>query len=81
MLSRLKGMETNLNLLRGTVVICFGYAFPFEGNGNAGPRRCSQKYAFAETLDMLSRLKGMETCLCHRSTGTHRFHLWICFPV
>ena len=38
----------------------FGYAFPFEGNGNSSlPKPAS--FLERRTLDMLSRWKGMET--------------------
>ena len=40
--------------------ICFGYAFPFEGNGNSTQIH-SQSMLLIFSLDMLSRLKGMET--------------------
>ena len=47
----------------------FGYAFPFEGNWNswkaAGCHHCDEQ---KKTLDMLSRLKGIETSGCSRKS-------------
>ena len=59
-LSRLKGMETSLYLIVDVekCVWIFGYAFPFEGNGNT---RTSNPVSPAMTCDARSRLKGMET--------------------
>ena len=60
MLSRLKGIETRIcdSLVRH-VWSHFGYAFPFEGNGNGftSANTCVN----CPSLDMLSRLKGIET--------------------
>ena len=55
----------------------FGYAFPFEGNWN-----CMIPYDYPKltfTLDMLSRLKGIET---HPTLSPSLLQwLWIWFPV
>ena len=107
MLSRLKGMETVASVAVTDNIFDFGYAFPFEGNGNLC--QCGDRLK-SQTLDMLSRLKGMETQF-HKLSGAgsssepHYFGyafpvegngntiskvaivppsyvvLWICFPV
>ena len=52
MLSRLKGMETTLKIYQSAAVrLNFGYAFPFEGNGNTTihcefATSCTFGYAF-----------------------------------
>ena len=63
---------------RGHLV--FGYAFPFEGNWNffSRQRSCAESSALS-TLDMLSRLKGIETS--HTPGNINSRRLWICFPV
>ena len=55
----------------------FGYAFPFEGNGNFR-FNCSGNLSM--TLDTLSRLKGMETQLRLQHWKSNLW-LWIRFPV
>ena len=56
----------------------FGYAFPFEGNWN---RLVRGGLGFLILpLDMLSRLKGIET-VAFRDNKQIYFQLWICFPV
>ena len=56
----------------------FGYAFPFEGNWNTGD--WSEGVLWISALDMLSRLKGIETSL-QLPSPTTLCTLWICFPV
>jgi len=55
----------------------FGYAFPFEGNGNSD---AVAVFGLNGALDTLSRLKGIET---HTSSNTQVLYLklWIRFPV
>ena len=61
MVSRLKGIETLLRLFCILILHwCFGYAFPFEGNWNSAPPFWFSALALL-ALDMLSRLKGIET--------------------
>ena len=59
MVSRLKGIETLAGLFVFGTSCAFGYGFPFEGNWNA--QRFPPGSAFRSPLDMLSRLKGIET--------------------
>ena len=72
MLSRLKGIETYppASMARG-LVFNFGYAFPFEGNWNLQTLLGEALRALLLSLDMLSRLKGIETialCMWHWSS-------------
>ena len=56
----------------------FGYAFPFEGNWNLlSVMRPYQHYQ--QSLDMLSRLKGIETLWCSH-LNPHCIHFGYAFP-
>ena len=57
--------------------VAFGYAFPFEGNWNL-IRCCHDVLQY--TLDMPSRLKGIETQY-NRHAVPRLYFLWICLPV
>ena len=58
--SCLKGIETPIDRDRNGILCCFfGYAFPFEGNRNSVALRMVS--VPGRTLDMPSRLKGIET--------------------
>ena len=63
----------------GGAVHVFGYAFPFEGNGNTNTNIWI--IGVCHTLDMLSRLKGIETYLEMLAGDVFINFLWICFPV
>ena len=77
MVSRLKGIETCFHRLGSALVSVFVYGFPFEGNWNPSSVTRAQTSLFS--LDMPSRLKGIETRGHHRSQGWCR--LCICLPV
>ena len=51
-------LKQNENIVAAAVNTVFGYAFPFEGNWNLLTLRL---IVFFHALDMLSRLKGIET--------------------
>ena len=79
MLSRLKGIETKnpFSIPPKVFLSKFGYAFPFEGNWNIFVQTISFSCPFC--LDMLSRLKGIETFWIFGVRYINR--VWICFPV
>ena len=67
----------NNSCLRVAGTLMFGYAFPFEGNWN---KQRTHNNVRRKRLDMLSRLKGIETLFVVVIGGLWML-VWICFPV
>ena len=63
-----------------TSVFFFGSAFPFEGNWNTY-FAAALAWQLGSSLDMLSRLKGIETRKWTKSQLRDTLLLWIRFPV